>query len=47
MENIYTALYYFLWKVKDPFAETVTCTDSIFIFMRKIPMVGESEGLQI
>lgn len=47
MENIYTALYYFLWKVNDPFGETVTCADSIFVFMKKIPMAGRSEGLQI
>lgn len=47
MENIYTALHYFLWKVNDPFGETVTCTDSSFVLMKKTSMVGGSEGLQI
>lgn len=47
-ENIYAALYYFLWKVNDPFGEMVTCADSIFVFReKKTTMKGGLVSLQI
>lgn len=47
MKNIYAALYYFLWKVNDPFGEAVTCADSIFVFRKKMPTEVGSEGLEV